>query len=75
VRVTALAGWPGAAKLLRGLAACLSPGELTIVGNTGDDSEVWGLHVSPDLAGRPGSGLYAWRDGTALWTLRETARD
>jgi LPPG:FO 2-phospho-L-lactate transferase len=49
VRVTALAGGTGAAKLLRGLAACLSPGELTIIGNTGDDTEVWGLHVSPDL--------------------------
>jgi LPPG:FO 2-phospho-L-lactate transferase len=49
VRVTALAGGTGAAKLLRGLAACLSAGELTIVGNTGDDTEVWGLHVSPDL--------------------------
>jgi hypothetical protein len=31
--------------------------------------------LPPDLAGRPGSGLYAWRGGTALWTLRETARD
>jgi LPPG:FO 2-phospho-L-lactate transferase len=49
VRVTALAGGTGAAKLLRGLAACLSPGDLTVVGNTGDDTEVWGLHVSPDL--------------------------
>lgn len=29
----------------------------------------------PDaLAGRPGAGLYAWRGGTALWTLREPAR-
>ena len=49
MRVTALAGGTGAAKLLRGLAACLSPRELTIIGNTGDDTEVWGLHVSPDL--------------------------
>jgi LPPG:FO 2-phospho-L-lactate transferase len=49
VRVTALAGGTGAAKLLRGLAACLGPGELTVIGNTGDDTEVWGLHVSPDL--------------------------
>jgi LPPG:FO 2-phospho-L-lactate transferase len=49
VRVTALAGGTGAAKLLRGLAACLTPGELTIVGNTGDDTEIWGVHVSPDL--------------------------
>jgi LPPG:FO 2-phospho-L-lactate transferase len=49
VRVTALAGGTGAAKLLRGLAACLAPGDLTVIGNTGDDTEVWGLHVSPDL--------------------------
>ena len=27
------------------------------------------------LAGRPGSGLYAWRGGSALWTFREPARD
>jgi len=49
MRVTAIAGGTGAAKLLRGLAACLPPRDLTVVGNTGDDAEVWGLHVSPDL--------------------------
>jgi LPPG:FO 2-phospho-L-lactate transferase len=49
MRVTALAGGTGAAKLLRGLAACLPATSLTIIGNTGDDVEVWGLHVSPDL--------------------------
>jgi len=49
MRVTALAGGTGAAKLLRGLVACVQPRELTVVGNTGDDTEVWGLHVSPDL--------------------------
>jgi LPPG:FO 2-phospho-L-lactate transferase len=49
MRVTALAGGTGAAKLLRGLAACLAARDLTIVGNTGDDTEVWSLHVSPDL--------------------------
>jgi LPPG:FO 2-phospho-L-lactate transferase len=47
VRVTALAGGTGAAKLLRGLAA--AGADLTVVVNTGDDTEVWGLHVSPDL--------------------------
>lgn len=47
--IAALAGGTGAAKLLRGLAACVEPGRLTIIGNTGDDTEVWGLHVSPDL--------------------------
>lgn len=27
--------------------------------------------LPPALAGRPGVGLYAWRGGSALWTLRE----
>jgi LPPG:FO 2-phospho-L-lactate transferase len=49
VRITALAGGTGAAKLLRGLAACTEAGALTVIGNTGDDAEIWGLHVSPDL--------------------------
>ncbi|MGH7276305.1 MAG: 2-phospho-L-lactate transferase [Candidatus Rokuibacteriota bacterium] len=49
MRVTALAGGTGAAKLLRGLAARVAVRNLTVIGNTGDDTEVWGLHVSPDL--------------------------
>jgi LPPG:FO 2-phospho-L-lactate transferase len=49
MRVTALAGGTGAAKLVRGLARCLPSLDLTVVGNTGDDVEIWGLHVSPDL--------------------------
>ena len=49
MRLVALAGGTGAAKLLRGLDALLERGALTVVGNTGDDAEVWGLHVSPDL--------------------------
>jgi LPPG:FO 2-phospho-L-lactate transferase len=48
MRVTALAGGTGAAKLLRGLVA-RGGVELTVVVNTGDDTEVWGLSVSPDL--------------------------
>src|SRR5438046_8335451 len=49
VRLAALAGGTGAAKLLRGLAAALDASALTVVVNTGDDAEVWGLRVSPDL--------------------------
>jgi LPPG:FO 2-phospho-L-lactate transferase len=49
MRVVTLAGGTGAAKLLRGLAALLDPRDLIVIGNTGDDTEVWGLHVSPDL--------------------------
>jgi LPPG:FO 2-phospho-L-lactate transferase len=49
MRVTALAGGTGAAKLLRGFMGCRPAPDLTIVANTGDDTEMWGLHVSPDL--------------------------
>jgi len=49
MRVTALAGGTGAAKLVRGLAALVRPSDLTIIVNTGDDARIWGLHVSPDL--------------------------
>lgn len=47
--ITALAGGTGAAKFLRGLAAVIDQSALTVVGNTGDDALIWGLHVSPDL--------------------------
>jgi LPPG:FO 2-phospho-L-lactate transferase len=47
--VVALAGGVGAAKLLRGLVQVVSPGDLVIIGNTGDDLEFHGLHISPDL--------------------------
>ena len=49
MRLVALAGGTGAAKLLRGLDALLERGAMTVVGNTGDDAKIWGLHVSPDL--------------------------
>jgi LPPG:FO 2-phospho-L-lactate transferase len=47
--VVALAGGIGAAKLLRGLVQVVSPEDLMIIGNTGDDFEMYGLHISPDL--------------------------
>ena len=49
MHITALAGGTGAAKLLRGLARLIDPRDLAVVVNTGDDAEIWGLHVSPDL--------------------------
>jgi LPPG:FO 2-phospho-L-lactate transferase len=47
--ITALAGGVGAAKLLTGVAKLVKEEDLTIIGNTGDDIEIYGLHVSPDL--------------------------
>ena len=45
----ALAGGIGAARFLRGLVRVVDPAELVVVANTGDDLELHGLHVSPDL--------------------------
>jgi LPPG:FO 2-phospho-L-lactate transferase len=39
----------GGARFLRGLVEVVDPAEVTVVGNVGDDVEVLGLHVSPDL--------------------------
>jgi LPPG:FO 2-phospho-L-lactate transferase len=49
VKVALLSGGVGGAKLACGLQGALAPGELTVIGNVGDDVEVLGMHVSPDL--------------------------
>jgi LPPG:FO 2-phospho-L-lactate transferase len=49
VKVVLLSGGVGGARFARGLLAALEPGELTVIGNVGDDIDVLGLHVSPDL--------------------------
>ena len=47
--LTALAGGVGAARLLRGMVQVLPPDQVTAIVNTGDDTTLHGLHVSPDL--------------------------
>ncbi len=49
MKVTALAGGVGGAKLAIGLARALPPEDLTVVVNTGDDAVMYGVHVSPDV--------------------------
>jgi LPPG:FO 2-phospho-L-lactate transferase len=71
----------GGAKLARGLHDALAPGELTVIGNVGDDVEVLGLHVSPDLD----SVLYAlsgledadrgWGRAGETWRALEAAKE
>ena len=80
MRVVCLSGGVGGAKLARGLHDVLGPGELTVVGNVGDDLEVLGLHVSPDLD----SVLYAlaglndeergWGRAGETWRTLESAK-
>lgn len=60
--VVVLAGGVGAARFLQGVVAALPARALTIVGNVGDDLEVAGLHVSPDL-------------DTVLYTLTDAIDD
>ncbi|HEY9151553.1 MAG TPA: 2-phospho-L-lactate transferase [Anaerolineales bacterium] len=49
MKIVALAGGVGGAKLAHGLAQILPPEDLTIIVNTGDDFEHLGLYISPDL--------------------------
>ena len=80
MRVACLSGGVGGAKLACGLQDVLGPGELTVIGNVGDDVEVLGLHVSPDLD----SVLYAlaglndeergWGRAGETWRALEAAR-
>ncbi len=49
LKIVALAGGVGGAKLAYGLAQILTPEDLTVIVNTGDDFEHYGLYISPDL--------------------------
>jgi len=49
VRAVVLAGGFGGARFARALAETIGAENLTVIGNVGDDVEVFGLHVSPDL--------------------------
>jgi LPPG:FO 2-phospho-L-lactate transferase len=46
---TVLAGGTGAAKFLLGLTQVVAPENIHIVVNVGDDLDIWGLHVCPDI--------------------------
>lgn len=80
MKVVCLSGGVGGAKLVAGLHDVLAPGELTVIGNVGDDLEILGLHVSPDLD----SVLYAlaglndmergWGRKDETWEALESAR-
>ncbi len=58
MKVVVLSGGVGGARFVRGLVDAIDPSGVTVIGNVGDDLEVLGLHVSPDLD----SILYALAD-------------
>lgn len=47
--LTVLAGGVGASRFLQGLVQVVDPADVTVISNTGDDVELFGLHVSPDV--------------------------
>ncbi len=47
--ITALGGGSGAAKFLKGLTGIIPPSELTVIVNTADDMDLYGMRVSPDI--------------------------
>lgn len=77
-RYLALSGGVGGAKLALGLARQLEPGQLTIVCNTGDDFEHYGLAICPDLdtvmytlAGRNNQ-AQGWGLADESWRIMDT---
>lgn len=77
-KIVCLAGGVGGAKLAEGLAQIVSPEQLRIIVNTGDDFQHGGLHISPDLdtvmytlAGVANSKTGWGREGES-WNMMET---
>src|SRR4029079_14378150 len=79
--VVVLSGGVGGARFVRGLVDLVGPREVTVIGNVGDDTEVLGLYVSPDLD----SLLYTladlndeergWGRRRETWNALETVRE
>jgi LPPG:FO 2-phospho-L-lactate transferase len=80
VRVAVLSGGVGGARFVQGLLDAVDPAGVTVIGNVGDDLEVFGLHVSPDID----TLLYTvagvadeergWGRAGETWNALETAR-
>jgi LPPG:FO 2-phospho-L-lactate transferase len=49
VKIAILCGGVGGARFVRGVCDVVDPRDVTVVGNVGDDLEILGMHVSPDL--------------------------
>ena len=49
MKVAVISGGVGGARFVRGVVDAVEPRDVTVVGNVGDDVDVLGLHVSPDL--------------------------
>ena len=70
MKITALAGGVGGAKLAQGLAKVLNPDDLVIIVNTGDDFQYLGFHISPDVDTVCYT-LAGWANDSTGWGLRD----
>jgi LPPG:FO 2-phospho-L-lactate transferase len=79
VNVAVLSGGVGGARFVQGLLDAVDPAGVTVIGNVGDDLEVAGLHVSPDLdtllytLGGVGDDERGWGRAGETWNARNTA--
>jgi LPPG:FO 2-phospho-L-lactate transferase len=81
VKVAVLSGGVGGARFVQGLIDAVDPSGVTVIANVGDDLEVFGLHVSPDVdtllytLGGVADEVRGWgRDGET-WVALESARE
>jgi LPPG:FO 2-phospho-L-lactate transferase len=67
---TVLAGGTGAAKFIRGLVQVVPEENIHVIVNVGDDIDMWGLHISPDIDSIL-YGLSGRLDSARGWGLRD----
>ena len=81
MRVAVLSGGVGGARFVQGLLDAVEPSGVTVIANVGDDLEVYGLHVSPDVdtllytLGGEADLERGWGRRDETWRARETATE
>jgi LPPG:FO 2-phospho-L-lactate transferase len=79
VKVAVLSGGVGGARFVQGLLDAVDAAGVTVIGNVGDDLEVFGLHVSPDIdtllytLGGVADDERGWGRAGETWKAREAA--
>src|SRR4051812_41177194 len=78
MKVAVLAGGVGGARFVEALSGLLPPQDITVIVNVGDDLEVHGLHIAPDLdtvlytLSGLGDEERGWGRAGETWNARET---
>jgi LPPG:FO 2-phospho-L-lactate transferase len=81
MKIAVLAGGVGGARFVRALTEVVDPSGVTVVANVGDDLELYGLHVSPDLdtllytLGGLADEERGWGRAGETWRAFEAARE